>query len=190
LLSCRAQPSRCHRCSHPELLLPPCATRREGEGGQPRPLGPPVAPPTPTSCHQTRPSHQPPSDPKGRRGKREPPRPNGLPHCPHTLHPPHHLRHPATTERDRRADQLLQPEGEIEKGGAAEAKRGASKLPSHLSCHLHHPICSRRPECAQTPIVAKSSRSVALLPDPGSLHRPPTGSGLLTLSGVASPPYR
>jgi hypothetical protein len=138
----RAQPPlRDCRCRTRPPSPGPTALRHEEGGGRGSSRGPsasqaahtascapPIAPPPPTSCHRARSPHQPPPDPEGRRGKREQPRPNGLPGCPHTLHPPRCLRCPAATEGDRRADQPLQPEGETEEGRAAEANGGPPRL--------------------------------------------------------------
>jgi hypothetical protein len=131
---------------------------------------PPVTSPPPTSCHRARSPHQPPPDPEGRRGKREQPRPNGLLSCPHTLHPPRRLRRPAATEGDRRADQPLQPEGETEEGGAAEANGGPPRLLSHPPRRHRHPTCSRRASAHRRPLLSS-----------------PAGSSLLALPGAASP---
>jgi hypothetical protein len=178
--------------------LGPVALRREEGGGRGSSRGPsasqaahvashapPVAPPPPTRCHRVRSSHQPPLDLEGRQGKREQPRPNGLLGCPHTLHPPRRLHHPAATEGDRRADQPLQPKGETEEGGAVEAHRGPPRLLSHLPRHHRHPTCSRQASARKCPPLP----SLAAKPsDPASLRRPPAGSSLLTLPGAASPP--
>jgi hypothetical protein len=189
----RAQPPLRDCCCRTRPPSPgPTALRHEEGGGRGSSRGssashaPLVVPPPPTSCHRARSPHQPPPDPEGRRGKREQPRPNGLPGCPHTLHPPRRLRRPAATEGDRRADQPLQPEGETEEGGAVEANGGPPRLLSHPPRRHRHPTCSRRASAHRRPLP---SSPAAEPPDPASLRRPPAGSSLLALPGAASPPH-
>jgi hypothetical protein len=182
---------RSHRCgtavagpNHHHQVQPPCATRREGE--QPRPLDLPGCPHSlPRSiCHAASTNQLPPSAITASTTT------NGLPGCPHTLHPPRRLHHPAATEGDRRADQPLQPEGETEEGGAAEANGGPPRLLSHPPCRHHHPTCRRvwlqsrqiRPPCAahrwiQPPHAARCRLTAEEdEPQPDLQARCPTGA--------------
>jgi hypothetical protein len=152
---CAQPPLRgCHCRTRPPSPGPTALSHEEG-GGRGSSRGPsasqaahtashapPVAPPPPSSCHRARSPHQPPPDPEGRRGKREQPWPNGLPGCPHTLHPPRRLHRPAATEDDRCVDQPLQPEGETEEG---EQPRPTGGLPG---------CCPTRHTATATPCAA------------------------------------
>jgi hypothetical protein len=147
---------------------------------------PPVVPPPPTSYHRVRPSHRPPPDPEGKWGKREYSRSNGLPGCPHTLHPPRRLRHLASTERNHHADQPLQLKGGDRGRGSSRGQTG-----DLLGCHPTHHAASATPCIAAGPSARRHPpplNLVAVPPNPASLGHPLAGSGLLVLPGSASPP--
>jgi hypothetical protein len=185
----RAQPPlRDCRCQTRPPSPGPTALRHEEGGGRGSSRGPsascapPVAPPPPTSCHRARSPHQPPPDPEGRRGKREQPRPNSLPDCPHMLHPPRRLRHPAATEGDRRADQPLQPEGETKEGGAAKANGGPPRLLSARHTATPRAAAGRARTDAHCCRVRLQSHQIR---PPCAAHRPDP-----TSSRCQAPPHR
>jgi hypothetical protein len=106
-------------------------------------------------------------------------RPNGLPGCPHTLHPPRRLHHPAD-------DQPLQPEGGDGGRGSSRGQTGGL-----LGYHPTHHAASTTPCAATGPSARRRPpppNVAAVSPDSASLCRPPAGSGLLALPGAASPP--